>query len=96
MTPPWIAMLLKPFRPLMREVSAGDGQFKTKVKDVLGDRELVEGRDVAVEHGRRPRSQGTILVAVERAREDRRQEEQAHDDAGVACGDRPAAVHGLR
>ena len=63
---------------------------------VLGDGELVERRDVAVEHRRGTGAQRTVLVAVERRREDRRQEQQADDDPGVPCGDRPAAVHGLR
>src|SRR6185436_17021131 len=64
--------------------------------DVLGDAELVERRDRAVEDGRSARSEGTVLVAVERGREDRREEEEPDDDSGMARRDRPAAVHRLR
>ena len=57
--------------------------------------ELVERRDRAVEDDGRAGALGVLLVAVERRREDRREQQQPEHDARVARGERPAAVDDL-
>ncbi len=65
------------------------------VEHVLRDTELVERRDLAVEHDGGTRANRLVAVLVERGRQHRREQQQAEDDAGVSCGERPAAVNDL-
>ena len=60
------------------------------------DRDLVERGDAAVEDRRGAGREDVVLALVQVGCEDRRQQQQPEDDAGVARGDRPAAVHRLR
>ena len=62
---------------------------------VLGEADLLGRRDGGVEDLRRSRLEGVLLSLVERMGEHGRQQDEPYDDAGVAGGDRPAAMNRL-
>jgi hypothetical protein len=71
-------------------------RFVDRDEDVSGDADLGERRDAAVEHDRGPGRERVVLGPLEVGGEDRRQQQQPHDDTRVARCDRPTAVNRLR
>ena len=62
---------------------------------VLRDAQLVERGDPAVEHFGGARADRLVSAVLERRGEHRCEQEQPEHNAGMPCGERPAAVHDL-